>query len=114
VGPADSRTLHVGGLDRSKVNGSFLIAAYEQVDGERRLVGIEPVLSRWHVAGCANCQNHLKASADFRITPEIAESKAIGVEIHTRTGVIGGGPRTHSAGLIAAEAVELPFSVEIR
>ena len=26
------------------------------------LVGMEPVLSRWHVAGCANCSTHLNVS----------------------------------------------------
>lgn len=110
------RTLHVGGVDRSKLMGSFLIAAYADVDGERRLVGVEPVLSRWHVDGCANCQNHLKASADFPISSDAAEGGGVDVEIHTRTGVIGQ-PAAHSTGLLAglAEAApDIPFTVEIR
>ena len=110
----DARTLHVGDVDRSKLEGSFLIAAYAEVDGERRLIGVEPVLSRWHVTGCANCQNHLNASADFRISTETANANGVEVEIHTRTGVIGGGPQARSAGLIAEGAVDLPFTVEIR
>jgi tyrosinase len=115
VAPAEEgRTLHVGGVDRSKLEGSFLIAAFAEVDGERRLIGVEPVLSRWHVAGCANCQTHLKASADFRISRPTAEANGVEVEIHGRTGVIGGGEGAHSAGLIAEAPVELPFTVEIR
>ena len=113
--PAEpGRTLHVGGVDRAKLEGSFLIAAFADVDGERRLIGVEPVLSRWHVEGCANCQTHLNASADFRISTETAEANGVEVEIHSRTGVIGGGPEAHSAGVIAEAAVELPFTVEIR
>ena len=116
VGEGDARTLHVGGVDRSKLMGSFLIAAYADVDGERRLVGVEPVLSRWHVDGCANCQNHLKASADFRIASDVAEANGVEVEIHTRTGVVGQ-PAAHSTGLLAGladAAPDIPFTVEIR
>lgn len=117
------RTLHVGGVDRSKLPGSFVIAAFAQVEGERRLVGVEPVLSRWHVAGCANCQTHLKASADFAIpaaalaASESAAESGIAVEVHSRYGVIGR-PGQRSVGVLAESAVEaapdIAFTVELR
>ncbi|UZK70914.1 tyrosinase family protein [Sphingomonas sp. S1-29] len=113
----DERTLHVAGVDRSKIRGSFLISAYAEVDGERRLLGHEAVLSRWHVEGCANCQTHLKASADFRLTADAAAQGKVEVEIRTRQGALGGGPRMLRKSTIAAaaltEAAE-PFTLEIR
>jgi tyrosinase len=112
---ADERTVHVAGIDRSKIRGSFLISAYAEVDGERQLLGHEAVLSRWHVAGCANCQNHLKASADFRLAAPA--DAAVSVEVRTRQGRLGGAPRPPSlagATMLEAAVAEPPFTVEIR
>jgi tyrosinase len=110
-----ARTVHVGGLDRGKIRGSFIIAAYAEVNGQKRLVDLEPVLSRWHVAGCANCQTHLEATADFRLPASMVE-KGVEVQVHTRSGVLGRrGARMRSAGLVKSLAAAAPplFSVEI-
>jgi tyrosinase len=111
------RTIHVGGLDRSKIAGSFLIVAYAETDGRNELVGVEPVLSRWNVGGCANCQTRLKTTADFPIAADLAESGAVRVLIHTRQGVLGDAPRAvESAGLVlgAPPRHDTLFTVEIR
>lgn len=113
----DERTLHVGGVDRSKIRGSFVISAYAEIDGERRLLGHEAVLSRWHVEGCANCQTHLRSSADFRLPVQAAEQGAIEVEVRTHKGPLGGGPRMlRKSGIASAELAEAapPFTLEIR
>jgi tyrosinase len=114
---AMERTIHVGGLDRSKIAGSFLIVAYAETDGGQELVGIEPVLSRWNVGGCANCQTRLKTTADFPIAADLVESGAVKVLVHTRQGVLGDAPRAlESAGLVLGgpRRHDTPFTVEIR
>ena len=112
-------SVHIGGIDRSKTRGSFLIATWADLEGKKQLIGIEPVLSRWQVLGCANCQTKLRISADLPL-PSTADQKSVAVELHTRDGVIrhGHGPSRESAGLItmalpiAASAQQ--FTVEIR
>ena len=64
-----TRQVRVSGIDRSKIAGSFIIAAYAEVDGAHRLVGAEAVLSRWTVAGCANCQTQAAARAASSRSP---------------------------------------------
>ncbi len=118
--PPDLRTLHVSGIDRGKVRGSFLISAYANVDGEMRPLGHDAVLSRWHVEGCANCQAHLEARATFVLPDEhqdaaAADEPEVHVELHTRHGVIGGNGR--GAGTVqSVGAPESPpaFKVEVR
>lgn len=113
--PAPSRTVHVSGLNRAKIRGSFAIAAYVEVDGVKHLVDVEPVLSRWNVEGCANCQNHLETTADFQVPEEHVGS--VEVQVHTRAGLVGGGGAPHdSAGFVKGLAAvsDLPFKVEIR
>ncbi len=117
VQQSPGRTIHVAGLDRSKIAGSFLVAAYAEQDGKHRLVGVEPILSRWNVGGCSNCQTHLKATADLRIATETDEKAAVKVLLHTRHGVIGDAPPSlESAGLVFAtgEKNDVPFTIEIR
>ncbi|HEY6762654.1 MAG TPA: hypothetical protein VI318_24335 [Baekduia sp.] len=77
--------LHVAGIDRGKIRGSFLITAFADVDGERTLIGSEAVLSRWHVEGCANCQTHLLASAAFPLRGLDPETVTDNVEVILRT-----------------------------
>ncbi|WP_026359610.1 tyrosinase family protein [Sphingomonas sp. PR090111-T3T-6A] len=119
--PAENaRTVHVSGLDRSKIPGSFIISAYAEIDGERRSLGHEPVLSRWHVAGCANCQTHLRVSANFVLPVAGPGSEPpVHIEIKTRDAVLR--HRLVAAGeeraLTEAEAEAAPqpaFNVEIR
>ena len=103
------RTVHVGGIDRAKIRGSFLIAAFADVDGKRQHIGTEAVLSRWHVEGCMNCQNHLEATAAFRLPADAAASlkatagdaagDSVEVEVRTRQGLFGGGRKARSGKL---------------
>jgi tyrosinase len=112
-----TRSVHVDGLDRSKLRGSFIISAFAEVDGEMRAIGHEAVLSRWQVEGCANCMAHLEASADF---PLPADSRAaterttdaVQVRVTTRYDVL----RSRESGMFAALAAPEPpsFNVEIR
>ena len=110
--------IHVAGIDRSKIAGSFVVAAYEEVGGEHRLVGAEAILSRWTVAGCANCQGRLRATSNFPIASSELGQGAIKVVLHTRQGAVGDAPPSlMSAGEVrslAAAPPEIPFTVEIR
>jgi tyrosinase len=56
-------------IDRTKIAGSFIIAAYAEVDGAHRLVGAEAVLSRWTVAGCATARPGSARGASSRSRP---------------------------------------------
>jgi tyrosinase len=117
--------VHVRGINRARIPGSFLISAFATVDGKREHIGTDAVLSRWHVEGCMNCQRHLEATASFRL-PAVDESTAaaamvetagsVEVEVRTHQGLFGGRPQGPAAAGLAAEAVgEAPlFSVEIR
>jgi tyrosinase len=113
AGPTNQ--VRVSGIDRSKIAGSFIIAAYAEVDGMHRLVGAEAVLSRWTVVGCANCQTRLRAGSHFQVASEKLGS-SVKVVIHTRNGPIGDVPPTfQSSGQLRAIAtqVDVPFKVEI-
>jgi tyrosinase len=72
-----STTIHVSGIDRTRIRGSFVIAAFVNVGGERQLIGAEAVLSRWHVEGCANCQNHLLSSATFPVPDVLLDDNGL-------------------------------------
>lgn len=101
------------GINRGRIRGSFLIAAFAEVDGERKLIGSEAVLSRWHVEGGANCQTHLMAGASFSLQGLDAErlgEDAIQVEVRTRDRMLGGRPH----GLKALSAEEPHLRVEVR
>lgn len=82
--PATSPSVHIEGLDRSKLRGSFVISAFARVDGKMKAIGHEAVLSRWQVEGCANCMAHLNAGADFALPTNAAKS-ADAVQIHVTT-----------------------------
>jgi tyrosinase len=111
------RTVLASGIDRTGIRGSFLISAFATVDGKREHIGTEPVLSRWHVAGCMNCQNHLEATASFRLPPGArAEDTKVEVEVRTHQGLFVARPRgPHSVEALAAgtETETAPFKVEI-
>jgi tyrosinase len=125
-----ARTLHVAGIDRSKIRGSFLISAYAEIDGEYVSLGHEPVLSRWNVSGCANCQSHLGVSADFRVPGKAAgasealakasgDAPPVHVEINTRRSVLRHslGAPTSTRKLALADdltAAQPAFTVELR
>ena len=111
---ASEPKLHVTGVDRGSIRGSFLIVASAEVEGETNVIGSEAVLSRWHVGGCANCQTHLMASASFPlhgIDQDRLGRDAFQVEVRTRDGLLGDRPQ----GLSLLEAEEpRPFRVEVR
>jgi tyrosinase len=86
-----STTIRVTGINRAAIRGSFLISVFANIDGKRYHVGTEPVLSRWSVQGCANCQTHLEVKAfigmhSFR--EESLKDATYEVEIRTRDGVL--------------------------
>ena len=57
---AISKLLHVRGIDRRTVPGSFIIRTYvDNKDGEAVEIGRTETLSRYNLERCANCQNHL-------------------------------------------------------
>jgi tyrosinase len=110
-----TKQVRVSGIDRSKISGSFIIAAYTQVNGSRLLVGADAVLSRWTVAGCANCQTRLRAGSQFQVASNNLDN-SVEVVIHTRNGPIGNVPSTfQSAGQLRtlSTQVDVPFKVEV-
>jgi tyrosinase len=103
---APVKALHVSGLDRSRIAGSFLISAYAEVDDQKVYLGSEAVLSRWSVKGCINCQAHLETKAAIRLhgLEDAAPAKTVfSVEVHTRE------TNTMQALELAAGAPKQPF-----
>jgi tyrosinase len=79
------KQLFVTDINRGDINGSFIIAAYITVNGQRDLLGYHSVLSRKNVKGCANCLTHLDVAASFRLnnyTDEELQNATFDVEIH--------------------------------
>ena len=117
------KSLRVSGLDRSRISGSFIIAAYAPTpEGAHQLIGVDAVLSRWTVQGCANCQSRLRVSSAFPIAASLADD-AIKVVVHTRQGAAVSSPQGPvemvrpmlSAGQLSGIglSLDLPFKVEI-
>jgi tyrosinase len=112
-----ARLVHVEGLDRSKLRGSFIISAFAEVDGKMTAIGHEAALSRWQVAGCANCVPHLKTSVNFplpvnaRATTE-GTTATVQVRVTTRHQVL----RSRESGMFAKTAAghQPLFTVELR
>lgn len=79
-----SRVAYVSKINRAPMKGSFIVAAYANIEGKRYYLGAESVLSRWNTAFCANCQTHLEVKASYDLTSfsekQISES-SIDVEI---------------------------------
>lgn len=60
----------VHNISRTHYEGSFVIRLYAHAhDGTEVEVGREPILSRWNVKGCSNCQNHLDVDVYVPIDP---------------------------------------------
>jgi len=49
---------HLSGVNKADVRGSFMIGVFGTVAGKEQLLGMESVLSRWHIDGCGACQVH--------------------------------------------------------
>lgn len=53
-------TKWVHNINRADYEGSFVIRLYAQGEDDKEVeVGREPILSRWSVSNCRNCQSHL-------------------------------------------------------
>jgi tyrosinase len=105
-----TKVMHVSGINRAPIKGSFVVAAYATIDGTRYLLGINSVLSRWAVAGCANCQTHLDVKSAFPLHHLSAASvarAAFGVEVITKA-------HNHKALASNAEAARKPPRIEVR
>jgi tyrosinase len=103
-------TVRVSGINRARIRGSFMISAFANIAGKRQHLGTEAVLSRWHVAGCANCQTHLEAKAFIPVhglRDDVVHSHNIEVEVRTRDGLL-----SHSRTLPTVERI--PFRFEVR
>ncbi|WP_332878387.1 tyrosinase family protein [Massilia sp. S19_KUP03_FR1] len=61
------QVLTVSGANKAAISGSFVIAGYATVNGQKILVGVQSVLSRNAIQGCANCQTHLNVKAHFSL-----------------------------------------------
>lgn len=114
------KRIHVSGINRTQIRGSFLISAFATIDGKHQHIGTEAVLSRWHVNGCVNCQAHLLAKATFALPAEVHQSiaekplnTAVTVEVRTRDGLLGGRPKALAAA-VADTVGKQEFRVEYR
>lgn len=109
-----NKVVKVSGLNRASIRGSFVIAVFAIVDGQRYRVAIDGVLSRWNVRGCANCQTHLETKAFASLhhfKAETADKARIIVEVHTRDTILI--QPESSAGLLPLFEKK-PFRVEVR
>jgi tyrosinase len=77
-------TLRITGANRAQIAGSFYISTWM----DEAMLDIHPVLSRWHVSGCANCQTHLNVKTFVSLPQGVTDEKAAGAKfsarVHTR------------------------------
>lgn len=74
--------LAVSGINRGAIAGSFTVSTWATVKGEKRLLDLQSVLSRWHTAGCANCQTHLGVK-HFVPLHGVEDASDVEVLVHT-------------------------------
>lgn len=94
--PRHAKKLHVSGINRSAIQGSFILTAYALTAGQdgttvRHELGHSAKLSRYNVAKCANCLTHLDVMTHFALhdfTDEQLDQAEFHVELHSRTGVV--------------------------
>lgn len=113
---AGSKVMHVSAVNKGAVSGSFMIAGYAHVRGEKHLVGIQSVLSRHAIQGCANCQTHLNVKAHFSLA-HVHDSVATDPAVTFSAEVIGhksDAPEGASARATAAAPVRKQLDVAIR
>jgi len=116
LGGADGysdQVLTVTGANKAAVSGSFLIAGYATVNGKKHLVGVQSVLSRNAVQGCANCQTHLHVKAHFglRHLPQsvVAAKDTFSAEIigHRPTAAVSGSALASAAAVPVRKALKV-------
>ena len=88
VAPINKPKLSVTGVNRKKISGSFLLTTWAKGEGNEphRLLKVQPVLSRWNVSACENCQEHLDVESHiqlFDFTHEEAEKATFFSLVHT-------------------------------
>ena len=115
--PVAAKAVHVSGLNRAPIRGSFLVSAFANIGGKRYHVGTEAVLSRWSVKYCANCQTHLEVKTVFPLhafAESDLQTAEIEVEVQTRDGKLTRPhPATAAASLLPVVTVA-PFRFEVR
>lgn len=82
----------ISNVNRASIGGSFVISTWALKEGQEILVGTEPVLSRWHVSGCQNCQSHLEVRAHMPLqgwVKEDVEKADFFARVHTRDSLRG-------------------------
>ncbi|MBF9220156.1 tyrosinase family protein [Hymenobacter ruricola] len=102
------KTLHVSRINKAPIKGSFIVVAYANVGGKKRLVGYKSVLSRWDSGYCLNCQTHLEVKAAFplmAVNPEGLTEDDFTVELITRG---------HNAPQREALLAKNPYLLELR
>jgi tyrosinase len=93
---AVSPHLRISGINRAAISGSFLVSTWAYTPKEKgpMLIGTEPILSRWHVGGCANCQTHLDVNTHLSLESWDRDTVAkshFTVLVHTRDSPSGEG-----------------------
>ncbi|KAF5977412.1 tyrosinase [Fusarium bulbicola] len=69
-----AKIARVHNVSRADYAGSFVIRTHVELpSGEKVGVGREAVLSRWNVAGCRNCQDHLNENSFIAIDNKTME-----------------------------------------
>ena len=48
----------LSGVNKADVRGSFMVGVFGTIAGKEQLLGMESILSRWHIDGCGACQVH--------------------------------------------------------
>lgn len=96
------KVVHISGISRAPINGSFIIEVYANIDGKKVLVGYDSILSRWNVMRCVNCQTHLEVKSSFSLRSfKSADVDNAKMEVRIRK-------RTQDGGLLFAEARNAP------
>lgn len=92
----NTKKLHVSGVNRTVVQGSFVISAYAELPGDdgqpyHRELGHSAVLSRYNVLKCANCLTHADVITHFPLhglSPQELAQAVFHVTLRTRTQTI--------------------------
>lgn len=113
-----SKIVHISGINRAQVKGSFVVAAFANINGKKELIGYQTVLSRWNVRRCANCQTHIEVKASFglnRFADAAVNDASFHVEFQTRDQSLSGENRNMlKASATDATNEPLEYNLEVR
>ncbi|KAK4174220.1 hypothetical protein QBC36DRAFT_334134 [Triangularia setosa] len=118
----DAPKLAVTGINRKHISGSFLVTTWARGDDQTpdRLLKVEPVLSRWNVSQCENCQEHLEVESHIHLldyTHQEAKDAKFYSLIHTYGDVQGVGMESSgikSVGMKSIGARNSSINIELR